>query len=252
MKIRLLLALASICSAALATDVPLGNPSLTILTMGLDIGNGFVAPRLASRVTVPYYVWVQLRVPDGWQQPIQWTKDGTPLAGATGGVLIIAPATSADTGLYNLVGAPWPTVTTGIKLTVAPAERLTNLSSRHELAAGDSVVIAGLVISGERPKSLLVRAVGPSLAQFGVAHPAALPRLRFFDAKGKEIEWVHVAVVIDWAPIFAAVGAFPLTGGEREWIAFTQANLPPGVYSVHVSDDAKQGGTVLVEIYDLP
>ena len=53
-------------------------------------------------------------------------------------------------------------------------------------------------------------------------------------------------------PILASVGAFPLPGGERERIAFTTATFAPGAYTVHVSDDAHQGGTVLVEIYELP
>lgn len=255
MKIPLLLvalALAGTTVSINAVDVVQRPLGVTTLTLGNDVANGIVAAAAGSRVTVPYYEQVRLKAPDGWPYAIQWTKDGKAIEGATEATLVLPFVTPSDSGLYNLTGAPWPTITTGIKLTVAPAERLANLSTRQELPAGDSVVIVGFVVSGEKAKSLLVRAVGPSLRDFGVTRPVALPRMKFFDAKGTELEWSHVAMIIDWAPIFASVGAFPLTGGEREWTAYTTVSLPPGAYSVHVSDDAKAGGTVLAEVYEMP
>jgi hypothetical protein len=224
----------------------------TTLTLSGDIGNGVVPPGRGSRVRVPPYDNVTLQVPADWTFALQWTKDGKPIPGATGRTLTIALATTADSGFYTVTGLTWPMVCTGALLEVLPLGHLSVLSARVELAAGTAPQIVGFVISGKSQKNLLVRAVGPSLAPFGVARPAARPHLRFFDATGKELFWGHAAVVVDWASIFASAGAFPLTGGEREYDAYTTVLLDPGLYTVQVSDDAQQGGTTLVEIYELP
>lgn len=246
-----LVAVLSFAAAAssVVAQTPLG---VTTLTMNFDVSNGIVAPAAASRVSVPYYEKVQLQVPSGWSHPIQWTKDGVAIAGATSATLTLPWAMAADSGTYAVTGAPWPIISTGIKLAVVPAERIANISSRQEIGVGESVGIVGFVVSGTKPKSLLFRAVGPSLASMNVPSPAALPRLKLFDAAGKELEFAHVAVLFDWPGIFSSVGAFPLTGNEREWIAYTSASLAPGAYTMHVSDDAKEGGTILAEVYELP
>lgn len=255
MKTTRLLALFALgCAAALAdtTDVPRLPAGITTLVMASDVGNGFAPPAPGSRVTVPYYEEVRMRAPEGWAYPIQWTKNDKPITGATEPVLTLRFVTQADSGTYQIAGAPFPFITTGIKLEVAAAGHVGNFSARLELAPGDGAQVVGFVVSGRGPKSLLLRAVGPSLRAYGVEKPAALPRMRFFDAAGKELVFAYPAVIIDWAPIFASAGAFPLTGGERERVAFTTLGLAPGAYSVHVSDDAGLGGTVLLEVYELP
>ncbi|MEQ1694005.1 MAG: hypothetical protein ABMA00_22130, partial [Gemmatimonas sp.] len=55
--------------------------------------------------------------------------------------------------------------------------RLVNLSSRLTAGSGASVGIAGFVVSGPVPKKLLIRGIGPTLAQFGVPNPLADPSL---------------------------------------------------------------------------
>ena len=225
----------------------------TTLTLGGNISSGGTDPLDAgSRVRIPPYDSVTLQVPAEWSFAMQWTKDGKPIPGATDRKLTIPLATAADSGYYTVTGVAWPMACTGVLLEILPLGHLSVLSARVELAAGTAPQIVGFVISGKSPKNLLVRGVGPSLAPFGITRPAALPRLRFYDATGTEIIWAHAAVVIDWASIFASVGAFPLTGGEREEIAFITASFKPGACTVHVSDDAHQGGTALVEIYELP
>ena len=126
------------------------------------------------------------------------------------------------------------------------------LSARVELAPGTAPQIVGFVVGGKSRKNLLLRAVGPSLAQFGIAKPAALPRLRYYDSAGEEFVSSSAGFPPDWDAIFASAGAFPLTGGERAGDAYTTVSLDPGLYSVHVFDDAKLGGTALVEVYELP
>jgi len=46
--------------------------------------------------------------------------------------------------------------------------RLQNIANRGFIGVGDNVLIGGLVISGSEPKTGIIRARGPALAQAGV------------------------------------------------------------------------------------
>jgi hypothetical protein len=236
-----------LATAALAQIARPGG--ITTLTLGADVANGIVAPAPGSRVRVPPLERVTLLVPEGWSYSIQWTKDGKAIPGATGRSYLIPLATTADSGTYHVAGAPFPFITTGIALEVVPAGHLGNFSTRLELAAGaGGTQTIGFVVGGTSPKNLLVRAVGPSLKQFGLTKLAAQPRLRFFDSAGREFGFVHPAIVMDFEAFFASVGAFPLLAGERD--AFDYGAFKPGACTIQVSDAAGLGGTVLVETYE--
>ena len=58
-----------------------------------------------------------------------------------------------------------------------PGSQAINLSTRMRVETGDSVGIGGFIITGTAPKSVLLRAIGPSLAQFGVPNVMADPVL---------------------------------------------------------------------------
>jgi hypothetical protein len=64
--------------------------------------------------------------------------------------------------------------------------RLVNLSTRGLVQGGDQVLIGGLIIRGTAPQPVLLRALGPTLAD---AVPGALtdPRLRLMNAQGQEL-----------------------------------------------------------------
>ncbi len=61
----------------------------------------------------------------------------------------------------------------------ATAARMVNVSARNRVGTGDDILIAGFTISGS--KQLLIRAVGPKLAAFGVPGVLADPHLEIFD-----------------------------------------------------------------------
>jgi hypothetical protein len=253
-------ALAAVAQTPVPITAPLPSlPSViptphgtTTLLLRAKVVDGIIPEDAGSRVRVPPYDSVTLVAPEGWPSSIQWTKDGKPIAGATGPTLTIALATVDDDGDYNVLGAAWPYITCGVLLEVAPLGHLSVLSARVELAAGTAPQIVGFVISGKSSKNLLVRAVGPSLSQFGIARPTALPYLRYYNSAGEEFVSTTTGIPPDWNAIFASVGAFPLTGGEHAGAASMAGLFAPGAYTVHVSDAAQQGGTVLVEIYELP
>jgi len=262
--LTLIVFLAGALAAGAQTFVPIAAPlpslpsviptphGTTTLLLRAKVVNGIIPEDAGSRVRVPPYDSVTLVAPEGWPSSIQWTKDGKSIAGATGPTLTIALATAADAGEYNVLGAAWPYITCGVLLEVAPLGHLSVLSVRVDLVAGAASQVVGFAIGGKSQKNLLIRAVGPSLTQFGIAKPVALPYLRYYNSAGEEFVSTTTGFPPDWNAIFASVGAFPLTGGERANPVCSTALFAPGAYTLHVSDAAQQGGTVLVEIYELP
>jgi hypothetical protein len=128
----------------------------------------------------------------------------------------------------------------------ANAPRLVNMSLLKDSAGG---ITAGFVVTGEGEKRVLVRAVGPALAAFGVAEAAADPRLALY-AGEKEIgandNWGGRSELVT---AFAQAGAFVLAPSSRD--AALLASLPAGNYSVRV-ESGDSTGAVLVELYELP
>ena len=110
---------------------------------------------------------------------------------------------------------------------------------------------------GAVPKRVLIRGVGPTLADFGVAGTLADPQLALVNNLSAVIatndNWgtpIGTAAA-DAAQIYAAataVGAFALTPGSKD--ATLLLNLAPGAYTVQVSGPAT--GTALVEVYEVP
>lgn len=126
--------------------------------------------------------------------------------------------------------------------------RLTNLSALNVVGTGGDVLIAGFTLSGSGKKTVLIRAVGPSLAPLGVSAVLSDPRLDLFDASQSKIgENDNYAAAL--ATTFASVGAFGLLPGSKD--AALVVSLPPGGYSVMVSGVNNTTGIGLVEIYDL-
>lgn len=136
--------------------------------------------------------------------------------------------------------------------TVDPDSKVSNISARTTLPAGNKPSIIGFVVSG-KPGSLrkiLVRGVGGSLAQFNVANPIKTPKIQIFDATGKPYTFVRIGVEDNWPALFSRLGAFPLVSGEVARVSFDYGSLPAGSYTVHVTDLEGLGGEVLLEVYD--
>ena len=127
--------------------------------------------------------------------------------------------------------------------------RLANLSTRGNAGPGENNLIAGFVIQGGASKSVLIRAIGPALAIFGVAGTLADPRLTLVNGDGQT-----VLTVDDWNPsgpissIAQRVGAFALEAGSRD--AAVVATLDPGNYTVRVEGADRASGVALIEVYD--
>jgi hypothetical protein len=126
--------------------------------------------------------------------------------------------------------------------------RLINVSARNRVGTGDNILIAGFNIAGAGAKQLLVRAVGPKLAAFGVSGVLADPKLEVYSGSvllGANDTWSAALV-----PTFDAVGAFQLDAGSRDAALLT--SLAPGSYTVQVSGADGGTGEALIEIYEVP
>jgi sugar lactone lactonase YvrE len=175
------------------------------------------------------------------------------------------PTTSADSALFvNLATGPYTAQisgtngATGIALAEVydadggdPAARLMNVSARAVAGTGSSVLTAGFVIGGNGTDTLLIRGIGPTLAQFSVSGVLATPMVTVFDSTGKQI-----ATNTGWggdptlAAAFAQVGAFALPSTSAD--SAVLLSLPPGNYTVQVAGTNNTTGIALVEVYEVP
>jgi hypothetical protein len=133
----------------------------------------------------------------------------------------------------------------------ASTVRLGNVSTLGFVGTAENALTPGFVISGTAPKRLLIRAVGPGLATFGLGSLLADPEFSVFPASSS----VAVATSNDWGgnaelrAAFTGAGAFALADTSRD--AAVLVTLPPGGYTVVTSGVGNTTGTALVEIYDL-
>ncbi|MCX6951677.1 MAG: pectinesterase family protein [Verrucomicrobia bacterium] len=132
-------------------------------------------------------------------------------------------------------------------------QRLVNLSTLAVAGSGDNTLIAGVAVAGSVPKRMLVRAVGPSLAQAGVTGFLARPVLSLYQGARLVAQSSGVGTSADAIAITGAsneVGAFPLTFGAAD--AALLITLAPGLYSAQVTSADSSTGSALIEFYEVP
>jgi hypothetical protein len=176
------------------------------------------------------------------------------------------PLDSADSAI--LTSLPPGTYTaeiagTGTTTGVALAEvyeiqsggpELINISTRAYVGPGSDVEIGGFVVSGTQSAKVLIRAVGPTLGQFGVSGVLAQPSLNVVNSSGTTVAtdtgWSTNANAAAIASEMQAVGAFPLPSGSADCALLL--TLPPGGYTAVVSGVGSSSGVALVEVYQAP
>lgn len=130
---------------------------------------------------------------------------------------------------------------------LTPAPMLGNISTRLFVQTGDNVLIGGLIVSGTGPKKAILRALGPTLTNFGITNALGNPVLELRDSSGALItsndNWGDAA---NKEAIIASGLAPPNT---LESAILT--SLSPGNYSAVVRGANNATGVALVEVYDL-
>ncbi|MEZ5278471.1 MAG: carboxypeptidase regulatory-like domain-containing protein [Opitutaceae bacterium] len=135
-----------------------------------------------------------------------------------------------------------------------PGAKLVNISNRGEVGVGAAIMIPGFVIGGESAKTVLIRGVGPKLADYNVTGVLEDPTLRLFRA-GEATplltndNWSDAANAAELAAAADTVGAFALDAGSKD--AAVLVTLEPGSYTVKVSGAGGTEGVALVEVYEV-
>ncbi len=193
----------------------------------------------------------QVRANDNWMDAQQTEIEATGLAPhdnlESAMVVNLSPGqfTAVLTGNNGTTGNGLVEV---YDLAPAVSSTLANLSTRGFVGAGDNAMIAGLIIgSGDSP-ILVLRAIGPSLANFGIVNPLLDPTLELRDGNGGLIELND-----DWSDHQTqAVNATQLTPADDRESAIVEPFLTPGNYTAIVRGKNNSTGVALVEAYRIP
>jgi hypothetical protein len=130
----------------------------------------------------------------------------------------------------------------------APSSRLGNMSTRGSVGVLNNVMIGGFILNdSEETSMVVVRGLGPSLADLGVTNPLADPVLELHDAQGSLI-----ALNNDWKDSqqseIEASGLAPAFDHECAILEPLRA----GLYTAVLGGLNNGTGVGLVEIYNLP
>lgn len=135
----------------------------------------------------------------------------------------------------------------------AADSRLANISTRGTVGTDANVMIGGFIVgSGNGAARVLIRALGPSLANFGLVHVLNDPQLSLRNSNGTEItsddDWSIIVNGDDYRyREIQATGLAP--SNDRESVVIT--TLPNGSYTAIVSGYGGSTGVGLVEVYNL-
>ena len=144
---------------------------------------------------------------------------------------------------------------TGFRPTFIAVQRtptLVNISTRLNVLTGENVLDAGFIIVGAGTKTLLIRGLGPSLADAGITGTLANPVLELHNSATNAL----IATNDNWKvsdtggsqqAVIEATGIPPSNDNE----AAIYVTLPAGAYTVIESGQLNTTGIGLVEVYDL-
>ena len=132
--------------------------------------------------------------------------------------------------------------------TTAPptVAQLQNISTRLQVGTGDSLAIGGFIVVGTGAKSVIIRAIGPSLANAGVSGSLSDPTLNLVNSSGESLIFND-----DWQDSSQAqvIAATLPPSNDRESTVI--ATVAPGAYTALLRGYNDATGVGLVELYDL-
>jgi len=186
----------------------------------------------------------------------QWKLNGTAVAGATNATYPVANVQAGDMGFYSVtVGNSAGSVDSAMAILTVNGgrSRLTGLSTRGLVSAGGELT-PGFFLRGSGSKSLIVRAVGPTLSGFGVNGSLSDPKLEIIPIGGTTPQLTND----DWStnsnlPALRAAMPFPLAEGSKDAAALATLSTATNTgYTVRVAPSgAATAGIAMAEVYDL-
>jgi hypothetical protein len=191
----------------------------------------------------------QLAVNDNWQQAANAATlqaSGFAPSDAREAAIYVTLAPGAYTGIVTGSGG-----TTGVGLVEVfevdhPEIPLINIATRGQVQTGSNVMIAGFIIQGQDPQTVVVRARGPSMAAQGVPGLLANPKLELYAGQaliGSNDDWQTASN----AAAIQSAGFAPSDPNESA----IMVTLQPGAYSTIVSGVNNTTGVAIVEVFGL-
>ena len=239
----------------IATGIPPTNDLESAILVTLDPGaytmvvsgkNGGTGVTFAEVYTLPYSGDLMNPAPVPIPSPSPTpTPPSAPVATAATISLQRLTAIGQRLPARQAIGGPTPTPHCQRP---TPVAKSLNISTRAKVEVGENVMIGGFIITGDAPKKVIVRAIGPSLAPLGVNGALADPVLELHGPDGSLIasddNWKDNP---DQALLIQASGIPPQNDLESAIVA----TLTPAGYTAIVSGKNDTSGVALVEVYDL-
>ena len=135
-------------------------------------------------------------------------------------------------------------------LNQAADSKFANIATRGFVETGNSVMIGGLIVgpNGGSSVKVVVRAIGPSLGNFGIAGAVQDPTLDLVDSNGAIIRSNDNWKLGGQQAELTAIGLQPSDDRESALIE----TLTPGAYTAIVRGSGNTTGVGLVEVYNVP
>ncbi|WP_404423714.1 FG-GAP-like repeat-containing protein [Nibricoccus sp. IMCC34717] len=227
---------------------------LTLLT-----GSPFFPGGMSSRL-YPKNNYLEFESGPSADVTLQWATfyDAADQAGLSRLYGGIHPSTDDLTGrrLGSRIGLEGFLKAHTMHLSASEQPRLVNLSVRGICGTADKSLILGIVTDSENSTGILARAIGPSLAQFGIPANRCSPdpNLRLYSALdtpqllGSNDQWSDGPESARVLELANTLGAFPLAPGSRDAAALLRG--PAGGYTVVTEPGSTTSeGVNLVEVY---
>jgi hypothetical protein len=199
------------------------------------------------------YNW-KIRASDGGSQQAEIEATGLAPSNDAESALVatLAPGnyTAILSGSNNGVGVGLIEV---YDLDQAANSQAGNISTRGFVDTGDNVMIGGIIAGPSNAIStrVLIRAIGPTLGNFGVGNPLANPFLELHDSSGATLytndDWKMRPDGTSQQADIEETGLAPTNNLESAILG----TLPPGNYTAIVRGTGNSSGVALVEVYNL-
>jgi hypothetical protein len=214
-------------------------------------GLTFASSGSGDRVGITALPGFVLRVPTGYVSGTALSDSATYI-GKTFATLGVTP------GTYVWTWGPganqnFTLDVVAVAVSGTPPGLLLNISTRGRVGTGNDVLIGGFIIGGSVPVQVVMRALGPSLAAFGITDALQDPTLELHDGSGTLLVSDDNWRDSQQAAIIQASGLAPTDDRESAIVA----TLAPGNYTLIVRGKNLGGipitpttGVALVEVYN--
>jgi len=160
------------------------------------------------------------------------------ISSLTATALFVLAASSPSTIAEKLLAGAPPSAPAA-----PPPVHLANISTRLAVGSGDSVLIAGFIVTGSQPKKIIVRALGPLLP---VNENLADPTLELHDSSG-----ATVAGNDNWRDTQQDALIATTIPPSNDYDSAIVRTVNPGAYTAVLAGKGGTTGVGIVEVYDL-